>query len=89
MFGKKLWYGKNELIEFGIKHCALSKSEATKYYNLCYEAKEKIKIDIKNYILQNPNFSKIGNRMIDILKLDDKKTIKVLDNELIRAWQKD
>lgn len=86
MFGKKVWYSKKELIEFGVKSCLLSKSEATRYYNECFEAKEQIKLDIKSYITTNPSFNKIGNRMVDILELDDTKTIKELDSELIRSW---
>jgi serine/threonine-protein kinase HipA len=86
MFGKKVWHGKKELIEFGVKNCLLTKKEAIKYYNECFEAKEQIKLDIKDYISKNPGFRKIGNRMIDILELDDTKTIKEIDSELIRAW---
>ncbi len=89
MFGKKVWHGKKELIEFGVKNCLLTKKEAIKYYNECFEAKEQIKIDIKDYISKNPSFRKIGNRMIDILELDDTKTIKEIDSELIRAWSED
>jgi hypothetical protein len=84
-----VWHSKKSLIEFGTKYCLLSKNRAVNLYEECFEAKERIKIDIENYISKNPHFSKIGGRMLDILDLDNQKTIKGLNSELIGAWRED
>ena len=35
MHGKKVWYAKNDLLEFGVKSCMLTKKEANLFYNQC------------------------------------------------------
>jgi len=85
--GKKLWFGKDELICFGTKNCLLSKKEANKAYLECIDSIEFIIKYIQEYIIKNPNFEQIGKRMIETFKLSLKgETIKELPNELIRTW---
>ena len=86
--GKKVWYGQNELIEFGLKNCMLNKKEALLIYEKCINAiKDTIK-DIKDYISTNQNFEIIGNKMCESFEISLKnQTIKELPLELIRSWK--
>ena len=85
--GKKVWYAKDELIEFGIKNCLLTKKEANKFYTECINTLKDTIEDIKNYIIKNPEFSTIGNRMCDSFNISlEDKTIKELPSELTRTW---
>jgi len=87
MGGKKIWYGKDELIEFGIKSCLLNQDEAKEMYNHSIKALKDTIIDIKTYLIDNPNFQTIGNRMIESFNISLKnKTIKELPIELTRTW---
>jgi serine/threonine-protein kinase HipA len=87
MFGKKVWWGREELIEFGVKHCFFSKSEAQKLYSNCFDA---LKISIKELeevIKEDKNFSSIGQKMLDCWRLSlDEKTYKEMPLETIRHW---
>ena len=85
---KKVWYGQNELIEFGLKNCMLNKKEALLIYEKCINAiKDTIK-DIKDYISTNQNFEIIGNKMCESFEISLKnQTIKELPLELIRSWK--
>jgi len=86
--GKKVWHSKNELIEFGIKNCLLTKKEANLFYSECIDAIKDTIADIKAYIIKNPHFSTIGNRMCDSFALSlEEKTIKELSLELTRTWK--
>lgn len=87
MYDRKLWYGKDELIEFGIKNCLLSKKEALVYYIECKEAVISTIIDIEDHISKNPDFRQIGTRMIETFAISlQEQTIKELPDELIGAW---
>jgi serine/threonine-protein kinase HipA len=85
MFGKKVWYSK-ELIEFGVKYCLLTKKESTDIYNICVDVLHQTIEEMQKYINQNPNFKQVGKKMIDSFKLFD-RTIKEVDDELIRTWR--
>jgi len=87
MNGKKVWYGKDELLEFGVKSCLLSKKEVYKLYDDCIESVKYTITEIKEYIKINKEFETIGNRMIDSFNLSLKnKTIKEIPLELTRTW---
>ena len=87
MFGKKMWFGKKELVKFGCLSCFLSKQEAEKFYDDCVKSL-KISIDeLKNYIKTHKDFEQIGQRMIDVWTLSlDQKTYKELPDEIVRNW---
>jgi len=86
--GKKVWFGKDELVNFGIKNCLLSKKEAIELYEQCLIALKDTIADIKEYIKKNPDFNNIGNRMIDSFNISlQNRTIKELPVELTRAWR--
>ena len=87
MHGKKVWFAQNELIEFGIKNCLLSKKESIKIYSNCINALKNTILEIQEYMKKNKEFEIIGNRMIDSFNLSLKnQTIKELPLELIRTW---
>ena len=65
--GKKLWFGKKELIEFGIKYALLSQNEANTILEHSKEAILETIKDIKEYINQNQEFKKFGEKFIKIL----------------------
>jgi len=90
MFGKKLWFGKKDLLKFGVKECYLSQSEAIKCYEKCKSALEEIIVELGLYIEQNHEFKSIGSKMIDTWKLSlNETTHKELPDEIIRNWSKD
>ncbi|WOE68957.1 type II toxin-antitoxin system HipA family toxin [Hydrogenimonas thermophila] len=86
--GKKIWHTKNELINFGVKHCNLSKTKATLFYEECKKALESSIDELEIYIKDNPHFNKIGKRMIDSWKLSLLEIpIKEIDDDVIRNWR--
>ena len=82
MFGKKVWWGKKELLRFGVEHCFLSKTETLKMYQLCQDAlKESIK-ELKKAIAQDNNFTIIGQRILASWTLSlDERTYKEIPHE--------
>ena len=87
MHGKKVWFGKEELLEFGMKHCLLTKKEAERFYGECENALKRTISDIESYMENNRHFATIGRRMIESFKISlQNKTIKELPHELTRTW---
>jgi serine/threonine-protein kinase HipA len=85
--GKKVWYGKDELINFGQLSCLLTKNETIKYYDECKAALVWGINELENYIGKNPDF-KIGKMMLDSWRLSlDETTTKEIPIELIRSWK--
>lgn len=90
MQGKKLWFGKKELVKFGQNDCYLSKDESNKIYDECIEVLNSSILEIEKYIKTNSQFKDIGNKIIDTWKLSlDMKTMKEVPVEVIRNWSKD
>lgn len=89
MFGNKSWHGKKELVKFGVKHCYLSQSEATMYYEECLVSVKSTIQKIENYIQENEEFNDIGSKIIDCLKLScEEISYKEMPLETTRAWSK-
>jgi len=87
MHGKKVWFDKESLVAFGIKHCLLTQKEADTFYEECVAALKESIADIENYIVENPAFKTIGTRMIESFKISlNNQTIKELPLELTRTW---
>lgn len=85
--GNKLWFGKKDLIKYGITHCMLSRSNAEKYYIDCTNAVRETLTEISLYLKSHPKFKRIGNRMIDtITELLKMVTIKEIPDGIIRSW---
>ncbi|MDQ1326104.1 MAG: serine/threonine-protein kinase HipA [Campylobacterota bacterium] len=90
MFGKKIWFGKKELVKFGVRVCYLSETEASGAYGSCIEALKKSIEELERYIPTNPNFKMTGKRILDIWKLSlDEKSYKEIPDEIVRNWTKD
>ena len=88
--GKKIWFSKDTLIEFGVRSCYLSQKEASSLYNECIDALKSGIDMVKKYIYDNPHFRSVGQRMIDSWELSlQNKDYKEIPIELIRDWQKD
>jgi len=91
MFGQKIWFGKKDLIKFGVANCYLSVTQATRYYEECLKALETSILDLKQYIELEANkaFVEIGKRILDSwsISLEGKKH-KELPDEIIRNWSK-
>jgi len=88
MFGKKVWWGKNELVNFGVKHCFFTKSEAIKLYEECQEALQSSIEELREAIEKDEKFRPIGLKMLDIWSLSlDEKSYKELPLETIRNWK--
>ncbi len=87
MFGKKLWFGKKELLKFGIQECYLSKKEADVIYTNCICSLKSTIEEMEIYLKKNSDFKNIGLKMLDIFRLSfDEKTYKELPDELVRTW---
>ncbi len=90
MFGKKIWFGKKELIKFGLQSCFLSDSQASIFYDECIQALEDSIINLKAYIVNNKAFEVIGLKMINTWELSlDQKSYKEIPVEITRNWPKD
>jgi len=86
--GKKIWWSKENLVDFGVKNCLLTKKEALEIYKMCCSAIEETITDITHYIKENPEFKMIGKRMCESFKISmQDKTIKELPLELTRTWK--
>ena len=89
MFGKKVWWGKEELVRFGIEHCHLSVSEAKNLYAGCMNALKMSIVELEAYVEEQPRFKTIGMRMLESWNLSlDEKTYKEMPLEIIRNWKK-
>ena len=82
MFGKKIWWGKEELLRFGVEHCYFSKSEAMTHYITCMNAlKESIEL-LKKVIIEDEKFASIGSKMLASWTISlDEKSYKELPYE--------
>lgn len=88
MFGKKLWFGKKELIKFGIEYCYLSENEANNIYESSIATVKESIDELKVYIKTNPSFQNIGQKMIDSWSLSlDQKTYKEIPDAVTRNWE--
>ncbi|MEA3316208.1 MAG: type II toxin-antitoxin system HipA family toxin [Campylobacterota bacterium] len=88
MFGKKVWFGKKELVKFGVNECYLSNEESNNIYNSCIKALKKAIINLKIYIDENIDFINIGRKIIDSWTLSlDEKSYKEIPIEITRNWK--
>jgi len=77
LFGKKIWFGRKELIKFGLQSCFLSDSKVNQFYDECIQALESSIIKLKTYIANNKAFENIGLKMINTWELSlDQKSYK-------------
>ena len=89
MFGQKLWFGKKDLLKFGVQKCYLSNSQAMKCYEECIEALNTSIQELELYIQKNSEFKEIGLKMLDVWKLSlDEQKYKELPDAIVRNWNK-
>lgn len=89
MFGKKVWFGRKELIKFAVRSCLLSESKANVFFDECIKALETSIIKLKVYIANNKAFENVGRKMIDTWELSlDQKSYKEVSVEITRNWTK-
>ena len=87
MFGKKVWFNKERLMEFGRKYCLLSSIEASADYTLCISAVRTIKDDIHSYAKKYQDFKPFAAKFIKIIDFslheNSLKTYKELPNGIL------
>jgi len=92
MFGQKVWFGKKELLKFGVGCCYLSAADAKNSYEECINALKESIYDLEQYLhnkKESSDFQDIGNKMLDSWKFSlEEKKHKELPNEIIRNWSK-
>lgn len=89
MFGKKIWFGRKELIKFGLQSCFLSKSKVNQFYDECIQVLESSIVKLKAYIANNKAFEDIGLKMVDTWELSlDQTSYKEAPVEITRNWTK-
>lgn len=90
MFGKKLWFGKKELVKFGVECCYLSRNEADALYAVCQTSLKKSITEVQDHVRTHHAFEKIGSKMIDVWRSSlDQETYKEVPVEIIRNWTQD
>lgn len=90
MFGQKLWFGKKDLLKFGVQKCYLSNSQAIQCFEECLDALKESIQELEVYIEVNSEFENISSKMLDIWKLSlDEKKYKELPDAVVRNWTKD
>ena len=85
LFGRKLWYSKDKLIEFGIQNCLLTQKEAKSIIESATQAVQKTIVEIEEYITTNQDFKEFGEQFINILNFSIEHfdtSYKDLSNEI-------
>ena len=88
MFGKKVWFGKIDLIKFGIQRCHLSSSQAKHCYEQCIQALKTSIEALTVYLKEHDAFLEIGLKMLDTWQLSlDEKKYKEIPDAVTRTWK--
>ncbi|WP_457608034.1 type II toxin-antitoxin system HipA family toxin [Nitratifractor sp.] len=87
--GKKIWWGRDRLVHFGMAHCLLSRKEAEAIYERCRSALRETMESLESYLSDHPQFM-IGRRMLqsweEALEGRDQKGVS---DELVGTWRAD
>jgi len=75
LFGKKTWFSKEELLEFGTKYCMLNQKEALEHFEVCIQAVKTIEAEIKVYIKSNKEFKDFGEKFLNIIAFSLKENL--------------
>ena len=77
LFGKKVWFSKKELIEFGITSCLLEPNIAKILFEQCENAVAETKKEIEVYVKEEPtNTQNFFRRFLKILDFSLTKNLK-------------
>ena len=88
--GKKIWHSKDTLVKFGQKYCLLSSTESHDSYELCIDSLLDSIDDLKLYLVSNPHFKDIGQKMLDSWSLSlSGDALKEIGDDIIRTWRED
>ncbi len=67
----------------------MNNAEAKRFYAESIEVLKESITELEEYVLKNPTFKTIGQRMLDSWTLSlDEKTYKEIPNEIVRHWKK-
>jgi len=87
MFGKKIWFDKEHLLEFGRKYCLQSDKEALFAYEVCVNATLQIKSEVETYAKEHKVFAPFAEKFVKILDFslneNSTKTYKELPNGIL------
>lgn len=61
--GKKIWWDKKTLTEFGRIYCNQTPKTATDIYDECADAVSKGVLELEDYMAQHPDFESVGRMM--------------------------
>ncbi len=67
LFGKKIWFAKEELLTFGLTYCMSSSRELEAMFNECIFAVEKMKNEMKEYMDETASFRSFGEEFLKII----------------------
>jgi serine/threonine-protein kinase HipA len=62
--GRKAWWGKKTIVEFGVQRCGLSPQQSALAYASCETAVRETALLVERYIQDEPGFREIGVRML-------------------------
>ncbi len=87
MFGKKIWFGKTDLIKFGVQKCHLSNGQTNHCYDECMNALKTSIKELSVYVKEHKAFSEIGSKILDTWQLSlDEKKYKEVPDAITRTW---
>jgi len=64
LYGRKTWWSRKKLLDFGQLHCQLSGTTARSLFELCVHAVDRTRQEMQRYICENPGFTLIGSSML-------------------------
>jgi len=76
LFGKKVWFDRDSLIEFGTQYCLLSDKSARENFQKCIDAVKIIEKEIDSYMKNNSSFQNFGEKFIKILQFSLEKNLE-------------
>jgi serine/threonine-protein kinase HipA len=62
--GRKAWWSRKKLLDFGQLHCRLPGSAARSLFELCVQAVDRTREEMRRYMQENPAFVQIGTSML-------------------------
>lgn len=65
LFGKKIWFGKKKIMDFGSRYCMLSRQDTILLFDECIDAVDLGMREIEEYIKDNKSFETIGKIMLN------------------------
>jgi len=75
LFGKKIWFAQEELLEFGTKYCMLNHKEALEHFEVCIQAVISIEKELKAYIKENKEFQDFGKKFLKTIAFSLKENL--------------